>query len=427
MFSEVEVRSKGRSCRLSVVSHFGETWLMKLLLKQLHRKDTRLNFTDHLYDAFIRSGIRCFIDNVDLPRGEDINYLFQAIQDSLCAVVVISKNYAKSTWCLDELQKFLNLKIHWLEGFFPSSIMLIQLIAKLENCFVKNWQLVWMAHQGQARSRSNKNIVGDVWSFLSTKLPSSDDNLVGIDSKVADVIPFLEIGLDDKRFVGIWGMGGVDLEIYDRYDGMRMIRSHLREKKVFLVLDDIDDISQLKDLAESPDWFGKGSRIIITTRDSDVLTPIRVESIYEMKTMRNDESLQIFSKKAFNKYHPEEKYLEYSKSVVQYAGGLPLALQALGSYLCGRSEEAVWRDALDKLKQINPHKNILQVLKISYDGLDEKEKTIFLDIVCLFKRWRKKEVTQILKACDLNPILGIKIAKFREIKEVLENNKGSEK
>ncbi|KAI9114546.1 hypothetical protein K1719_014244 [Acacia pycnantha] len=181
-----------------------------------------------------------------------------------------------------------------------------------------------------------------------------------------------------------------------------------------------------------------------------------------MQAMNNDESLQIFSEKAFNKNHPEEKYLEYSKSVVKYVGGHPLALRALGAYFCGKSGEVVWRDALEKLKQINPHKDILEVLKISYDGLDEKEQTIFLDIVCLFKYWDKEEVTQILKAFDLNPIRGInvliektllfetehgildmdglyedlgwhiiqqkspnsRLRKFVEIKEVLENNKG---
>jgi len=49
--------------------------------------------------------------------------------------------------------------------------------------------------------------------------------------------------------------------------------------------------------------------------------------------------------------------MELSESVVKYAGGLPLALQALGSFLCGRSE-AEWRDALNRLKQI-PNNDIL--------------------------------------------------------------------
>ncbi|KAI9079575.1 hypothetical protein K1719_038479 [Acacia pycnantha] len=501
-------------------------------------KDTRLNFTGHLYEAFIRSGIICFRDDVYLEKGKDINYLFQAIKNSLCAVLVISENYAKSPWCLDELQKILESLNTSDRRVFPIFYNVNpadvrdqresfgKALAELEEKFkenptkVQNWRtalstigrLSGYPTTNKHEADLIKTIVGDVWSFLSTKLPSFNDKLVGIDLQVADVIPFLEIGSDDKRFVGIWGMGGVGkttlarvvfeklshkfeiycflekvkdalslpkglvslqnclltglvvkgLKVRDRYEGMWMIRSRLCEKKVLLVLDDIDHVDQLKDLAESPDWFGVGSRIIITSRDRHPLISIGVERIYEMKTRNDDESLQIFSKMAFKNNHPEEKYLEYSKSVVKCVGGLPLAIRALGAFLCGR-KEAEWRDALDKLKQINPYQNILEVLKFSYDGLDTNYQTIFLDIVCFFKHEKKKEVIQILKGCDLNPILGIQVLiektllvetesgelqmhdlyedlgwniiqqkspnsrlwKYEEIKEVLKNNKGS--
>ncbi|XP_028778715.1 disease resistance protein RPP4-like [Neltuma alba] len=252
---------------------------------------------------------------------------------------------------------------------------------------------------------------------------------------------------------------------------MKMIRKLLWNKKVLLVLDNLDNISQLKNLAESPYWFGKGSRIIITTRDSHLLTLSGVDEqrIYHIKTMNEDESLQLFSNKAFNKNHPpDEYYLKHSKSVVKYAGGLPLALEVLGSFLCGRIK-AEWIDALDRLKQI-PDNDILQVLKISYDGLrNEKEKTIFLDIACFFKGRQKRHVTQILERCSLHATIGISVLiqktllvetadcrlqmhdlfqelgrnivkqeypnsvgkrsrlwKFEDIKEVLEKNKGSE-
>ncbi|XP_028794923.1 disease resistance-like protein CSA1 [Neltuma alba] len=75
--------------------------------------------------------------------------------------------------------------------------------------------------------------------------------------------------------------------------------------------------------------------------------------------MNKDESLQLFSNKAFNEDHPpDEDYLKLSESVVEYTGGLPLALEVLGSFLCGRSK-AEWMDALDRLKQI-PDNDILQ-------------------------------------------------------------------
>ncbi|XP_054776961.1 disease resistance protein Roq1-like isoform X4 [Prosopis cineraria] len=89
------------------------------------------------------------------------------------------------------------------------------------------------------------------------------------------------------------------------------------------------------------------------------------------------------------------------------AGGLPLALHVLGTFLRGRSMPE-WKDALDKLKKI-PDDNILQILKISYDGLNDEEKTIFLDIACFFREQRKEEVIQILKNCDLFPTIEINI------------------
>ena len=41
-------------------------------------------------------------------------------------------------------------------------------------------------------------------------------------------------------------------------------------KKVLVILDDVDKLEQLNALARSRDWFGSGSRIIITTRDANL-------------------------------------------------------------------------------------------------------------------------------------------------------------
>ena len=74
-------------------------------------EDTRNNFTDHLYSALNQKGIYTFRDNEKLERGEPISpVLLKAIEDSLFAIVVLSKNYASSTWCLDELVKIMDCK-----------------------------------------------------------------------------------------------------------------------------------------------------------------------------------------------------------------------------------------------------------------------------------------------------------------------------
>lgn len=68
--------------------------------------DTRNGFTDHLYNALQRGGINTFRDDRQLERGKTISpELSRAIEQSRFLVVILSRNYAASTWCLDELAK----------------------------------------------------------------------------------------------------------------------------------------------------------------------------------------------------------------------------------------------------------------------------------------------------------------------------------
>jgi hypothetical protein len=74
-------------------------------------EDTRKNFTDHLYSALVRLRIRTFRDDEELPRGENISTeLLKAIQRSRFSIVVFSKGYASSRWCLDELVEIVHCK-----------------------------------------------------------------------------------------------------------------------------------------------------------------------------------------------------------------------------------------------------------------------------------------------------------------------------
>ncbi|XP_016648611.1 PREDICTED: toll/interleukin-1 receptor-like protein [Prunus mume] len=67
-------------------------------------KDTRKTFTDHLYAAFVEKGFPTFRDKEEVERGEGIKpELQKAIQQSRSSVIVFSKDYASSGWCLDEL------------------------------------------------------------------------------------------------------------------------------------------------------------------------------------------------------------------------------------------------------------------------------------------------------------------------------------
>lgn len=67
-------------------------------------EDTRKTFTDHLYTTLKRAGFRTFRDDDGIQRGENIKLeLESAICQSKISIIVLSKGYASSGWCLDEL------------------------------------------------------------------------------------------------------------------------------------------------------------------------------------------------------------------------------------------------------------------------------------------------------------------------------------
>ncbi|TYG47457.1 hypothetical protein ES288_D11G339900v1 [Gossypium darwinii] len=74
-------------------------------------EDTRCSLVSHLYKDLCRKNIGTFIDSEKLQRGDEISEsLLRAIQGSRISVIVFSKDYASSRWCLDELVKIMDCK-----------------------------------------------------------------------------------------------------------------------------------------------------------------------------------------------------------------------------------------------------------------------------------------------------------------------------
>ena len=74
-------------------------------------KDTRNGFTAHLYEALCSKEIQTFMDADNILKGEEISpALVTAMDKSMFCVVVLSRNYASSPWCLDELVQILSCK-----------------------------------------------------------------------------------------------------------------------------------------------------------------------------------------------------------------------------------------------------------------------------------------------------------------------------
>ncbi|EOY33463.1 TMV resistance protein N, putative [Theobroma cacao] len=212
---------------------------------------------------------------------------------------------------------------------------------------------------------------------------------------------------------------GENFQFTSVYDGIEIISRRLRHKKVLVVIDDADNMQHFKCLAEERDWFGLGSRIIITSRDEQLLRAYGVHDVYKPTTLDDFEALRLLSLKAFKSDTPKDDFMSPSQSVVKYAGGLPLALEVLGSFLCGRDADQ-WRHAIDRLKS-EPEEEIHSRLTISFDGLKETEKNIFLDIAYFFKGWDRYIVTKILDGCGYRAGIGLPVLIERSLITVEDN------
>ncbi|KAL3739166.1 hypothetical protein ACJRO7_020548 [Eucalyptus globulus] len=200
-------------------------------------------------------------------------------------------------------------------------------------------------------------------------------------------------------------------------EGKREIKERLCSKKVLLLLDDADDASQLDALVQKHEWFGKGSKIIISTRDRGILN---VDETYELTGMNFDHSLKLFSRHAFRRDYPLDQYISHSERAVNMCNGLPLALEVIGSLLSGKSEEE-WDATLKELEE-SPQENVRKKLMISIEALNENQRKIFLDVACFFIGYDKRIVIHLWESCKLLPHQSLGILQQRSLIKIRDDN-----
>ncbi|MED6207175.1 hypothetical protein PIB30_033369 [Stylosanthes scabra] len=371
-------------------------------------EDIRTSFLSHLRKELRRNQIDFFVDDEKLHPGDEISSTFvQAIEESSISLVIFSKNYASSRWCMEELVKIIEcmeqyerIVIPVFYNIDPSDVRHQKRTfaeafdvhkQKYEEENMQKWRSVLKVaanlsgihYPSKYRNESEfiEAIVKDISEKLSHQFSNASEVLIGIDEHFKLIKPLLAIESNEVRIVGIWGMGGIGKTtiakaIFDRYasryegccflqevreeshkssqhclyeklisellEGENLlvkgsaqarsmyVKRRLSRKKVLIVVDDVDTLDQLDYLTREQFSLGAGSRIIVTTRDEQILLAAGVHHIYKVQELSFQSSLKLFCLKAFHKSYPEKGYEKLSQRAVHYANRIPLALKSIG-------------------------------------------------------------------------------------------------
>ncbi|XP_076894288.1 uncharacterized protein LOC143546513 [Bidens hawaiensis] len=406
-------------------------------------EDTRHSFTDHLYHKLTQAGIYAFRDDEEIKRGEELKPEIQrAIKASKASVVVISENYATSSWCLEELVLILQQRRVFSHFVLPIfyHVNTADVRKHKGNFAVENerWKtaLTEVANLSGftlsgPETKTLKEIVDTVYDRLDQKEVHVPLNIIGMASRYEEINSWLD--QCDVEFLAIYGMGGSGkttlakyiynlhrrtfeyvsfvedigsrcktyndlLELQKQFlkdiiggekrnipgisRGMRMIEEVLQQNKTLIVLDDIIERSQLVKLLGTGK-INAQSKIIITTRENvdnwfDI--PHWRCQKYEMRLLNDDESLELLCCHAFRSEIQHEGY----GGAIKYCEGNPLALEVMGSSLSKYNAHMIMPSQL-RLYEIDMDSRIQSVLQRSFLSLPSYiVKELFLHIACFF-------------------------------------------
>ncbi|KAH9782080.1 Disease resistance-like protein DSC1 [Citrus sinensis] len=341
-------------------------------------EDTRDNFTSHLYSALSQKGIEAFIDD-QLNRGDEIS---QSLLDAIEASA-ISQRFKENS---EKLQTWRNAlkEAADLSGFHSQNI--------------------------RPESELVREVVNQILKRLAEVSPCSNKNpLVGVESRVEEIESLLGAESKDVYALGIWGIGGIGKttiaraifnNISSNFEGScflqnvreesqrpgglgclqqkllsKLLQDHnvipdialsfrrLSSRKFLIVLDDVTCFKQIKSLIR-------------------MLRNCCVKEKYEMKELVDDFALELF------------RFEELSSRVINYAQGVPLAIEILVVFYSKRKNN--FGRTLRVLHLIH----VLMVWMMTRNFF-------FLDIACFFKWKNEHLVIKFLNACGFTAQIGI--------------------
>uniref|UniRef100_A0A1J3H866 ADP-ribosyl cyclase/cyclic ADP-ribose hydrolase n=1 Tax=Noccaea caerulescens TaxID=107243 RepID=A0A1J3H866_NOCCA len=451
-------------------------------------EDVRVTFLSHFLKELERKLITAFKDS-EIQKSRSIDpELKNAIRDSRIAVVIFSRNYASSSWCLNELLEIVNCQAKFGQMVIPVFYGLDPShVRKQTGYFGKVFEETCLKNTEEVKFQWKKaltnvaNLLGYhsvTWGNEATMIeaiandllnkllltPSKDfENFVGIEDHISKMSELLDLESEEVKMIGIWGSSGIgkttiarvlfnrlsrhfqgriyidrrfvakSMDIYSKnnpddynmklhlqekflckildrrmieVDHLGAVKGKLKDMKVLIFIDDLDDQVVLDTLVGGDEWFGPRSRIIVVTKDKQILRGHGIECVYEVGLPSEELALQMFCQNAFRQNSPPDGFMELASEVADRAGRLPLGLNLLGSSMRGRNEK-YWVDMLPTLRKGLDGK-IQKALRVSYDGLERKEyKALFRYIACFFNGDEVDTIKLMLADSEMNVNIGL--------------------